>query len=86
MRNMKIRFRIRKGRHKMNNCVSMKTYRGKIIGYILLQFVKAGLILLPPYCYLLFLQGVITNRRLELLIIVILMYILVFVAKAFVSV
>ena len=70
----------------MNSCVSMKTYRSKIIGYILLQFVKAGLILLPPYCYLLFLQEVITNRRLELLIIVILMYILVFVTKAFVSV
>lgn len=70
----------------MNSCVSMKTYRNKIIGYILLQFVKAGLILLPPYCYLLFLQEVITNRKMELLIIVILMYILVFLVKTFVSV
>ena len=70
----------------MNSCVSMKTYRSKIIGYILLQFVKEGLILLPPYCYLLFLQEVITNRKMELLIIVILMYILVFLTKAFVSV
>ena len=70
----------------MNSCISMKAYRGKMILYILLQFVKAGLIMLPPYCYLLFLQEVITNRRLELLVSVILLYPLVFVAKAFVAV
>lgn len=70
----------------MNSCISMKAYRSKMIIYVLLQFVKAGLVMLPPYCYLLFLQEVITKRRLELLGIVILMYILVFVAKAFVSV
>lgn len=70
----------------MNNCISMKAYRTKMIIYILLQFLKAGLLMLSPYCYLLFLREVITNKRVEFLVIVILMYILVFVTKAFVSV
>ena len=70
----------------MNSCISMKAYRGKLIVYVVLQFVKAGLILLPPYCYLLFLNEVITKRRLELIGAVVMMYILVFAAKAFISV
>lgn len=70
----------------MNSCISMKAYRGKLIAYVTLQFVRAGLLLLPPYCYLLFLNEVLTNRRIELLGVVVIMYIFVFVVKAFVSV
>ncbi len=70
----------------MNSCISMKAYRGKLIVYVMLQFVRAGLILLPPYCYLLFLNEVITNRRPELTGVVVMLYILIFAAKAFVSV
>ncbi len=70
----------------MNSCISIKAYRGKLIAYIVLQLVRAGLILLPPYCYLLFLNEVITNRRVELIGFVLMLFILVFAAKAFVSV
>lgn len=70
----------------MNSCISIKEYKGKLIIYVILQLVRAGLMLLPPYCYLLFLNEVITKRKIELLSFVVVMYILVFAAKAFVSV
>jgi len=70
----------------MNNCISMKAYRGKMFIYVVLCFIKSGLLLLPPYCYLFFLNEVITNQRLELIGVVVIMYLLVFAAKAFVSV
>lgn len=54
--------------------------------YIALQFLKSGLLLLPPYCYLLFLNEVITNRRIAWLGGVAALYAAVFAAKALVSV
>lgn len=70
----------------MNSCISIKDYKGKMTCYVLLQFVKAGLLLLPPYCYMLFLEEVIANRRMELLGLVVVLYLVVFAAKALVSV
>lgn len=70
----------------MDSCISMKSYRGKMILYIALQFLKSGLLLLPPYCYLLFLNEVITNRRIAWLGGVVALYAAVFAAKALVSV
>ena len=49
------------------NHITRKGYQGKIVLYILLQFLQTALALLPPYCYLLFLNQVITERRFELL-------------------
>lgn len=70
----------------MDRCISMKAYRGKIFLYVVLGFIKSGLLLLPPYCYLFFLNEVITNRRLELIGAVVILYLLVFAAKAFITV
>lgn len=70
----------------MDSCISVKSYRGKMILYIALQFLKSGLLLLPPYCYLLFLNEVITNRRIAWLGGVVALYAAVFAAKALVSV
>ncbi len=70
----------------MDSCISMKSYRGKILLYIVLQFIKAGLLLLPPYCYLLFLNEVITKKRLGWLWGVVALYVAVFAVKALVSV
>lgn len=70
----------------MDSYISMKSYRGKMILYIALQFLKSGLLLLPPYCYLLFLNEVITNRRIAWLGGVVALYAAVFAAKALVSV
>lgn len=68
------------------NCISVKAYRSKMLGYIMLQLLKYGLVLAPPYCYLLFLNEVITDRNLEKLWLILLLYIAVYLAKAFVSV
>lgn len=68
------------------NCISVKAYRSKMLGYIMLQLLKYGLVLAPPYCYLLFLNEVITDRKLEKLWLILLLYIAVYLAKAFVSV
>lgn len=54
--------------------------------YIILQFLKAGLLLLPPYCYLLFLNQVITDKRIGWLWAVVGLYAAVFAGKALVSV
>ena len=54
--------------------------------YIILQFLKSGLLLLPPYCYMLFLNQVITHKRIEWLWAVAGLYAAVFAAKALVSV
>ncbi len=62
------------------------SYRGKLCIYILLQFLKQGLLLIPPYCYLLFLNEVITERRLERLWLGFSLYLAVFLGKTFVSV
>ncbi len=70
----------------MNRCISMKAYSGKMVIYVALWFIKSGLLLLPPYCYLFFLNEVITNQKPELIGVVVIMYLLVFAAKAFVSV
>lgn len=63
-----------------------KSFRGKLCLYILLQFLKRGLLLVPPYCYLLFLEEVITQGRLELLLPVFALYIGVFLGKTLTSV
>ena len=68
------------------NHITRKGYQGKIVLYILLQFLQTALALLPPYCYLLFLNQVIAERRFELLGFVCLLYLLVFLGKALVSV
>lgn len=70
----------------MDSCITMKAYRGKLILYIVLQFLKSGLLLLPPYCYLLFLNEVITSRKIEWLWGVVALYVAVFALKALVSV
>ncbi len=66
--------------------ISLKPYRGRVILYIVLQFVKSGLVLLPPYFYLLFLNDVITERSIERLWVIMGLYIFVFVAKAMVTI
>ena len=43
------------------NHITRKGYQGKIVLYILLQFLQTALALLPPYCYLLFLNQVIAE-------------------------
>lgn len=65
---------------------SVQFFRGKMLLYILLQFLKQGLLLLPPYCYLLFLNEIITEQRFEKLWMVIGLYAAVYAGKAFVSV
>lgn len=70
----------------MNSCITGKTYKGKLLRYILLQFLQAGLLLLPPYCYLLFLNEVITNKRIGWLWGIVALYVAVFAAKALVTV
>uniref|UniRef100_UPI0040579220 ABC transporter ATP-binding protein n=1 Tax=Acetatifactor sp. TaxID=1872090 RepID=UPI0040579220 len=63
-----------------------KKYGGKMLVYVLLQFIKYGLLLLPPYCYLLFLEEIITARRFEKIWLILGLYILVFLGKSLVSV
>ncbi|HKM34833.1 MAG TPA: ABC transporter ATP-binding protein [Lachnospiraceae bacterium] len=70
----------------MNSCISIKPYKGKMIIYVLLQFVYSGLLLLSPYCYLLFLNEVITKGSMEILWLIVVFYVLIFAAKALVSV
>lgn len=70
----------------MDRYITIKAYRGKLLLYIILRFLKSGLLLLPPYCYLLFLNEVITGKRLTWLWGIVALYVAVFAAKAFVSV
>lgn len=60
---------------------SDRKYRGKIVLYVVLKFAYSGLLLLPPYCYLLFLDEIIIGQRLERLIFILGAYIVVFMAK-----
>lgn len=69
-----------------DKCIAVKEYRGKLFLYIALQFLQSGLLMLPPYCYLLFLNEVITKKRMEWLGGIMALYIAVFAAKALVSV
>lgn len=69
-----------------DNYITIKPYRGKLFLYIALQFLQSGLLLLPPYCYLLFLNEVITGKRLGRLWGIVALYVAVFAAKALVSV
>ena len=62
------------------------SFRGKMLLYILLQFLKQGLLLLPPYCYLLFLSEIITERKFEKIWLIIGLYIAAYMSKAFISV
>lgn len=66
--------------------ISLKPYRGKMILYIVLQFVKSGLMLLPPYIYLLFLNDVIMEQRFERVWLLMGLYMIVFMAKAMVTI
>lgn len=70
----------------MDNRIAQKGYHGKISLYILLQFLQTAFALLPPYCYFLFLNQVITEQNFERLIFVCLLYVLVFLGNALVSV
>lgn len=65
---------------------AVREYRGKIVMYAVLQLLYQGILLLPPYCYLLFLNEIMTAQRFELLWLVVLLFCLVFLAKTFVSV
>lgn len=66
--------------------VKRKGCQGKIILYVLLQFLQSALALLPPYCYLLFLNRVIMEQKYELLFTVLLSYLFVFMGNALTSV
>lgn len=61
-------------------------FQGKIALYILLRFLKQGLALLPPYCYLLFLNEVITKGNFKALWLVVGLYVAVYMSKSFFSV
>lgn len=65
--------------------ITGKKYRGKIALYIFLQFLQTACALLPPYCYLLFLNQVILEEKSELLLYVCLFYVLVFLGDTLVS-
>ncbi len=57
---------------------SVKEYRVKILLYTVLQFLRQGLGLLPPCFYLLFLDEIMTARKLELLGVVMGLYVAAF--------
>ncbi len=61
-------------------------FQGKTVLYILLRFLKQGLLLLPPYCYLLFLNEVITKHNFQILWLILGFYVLIYMLKAFLSV
>lgn len=66
--------------------ISLKPYRGKMILYIMLQFLKSGLMLLTPYFYLIFLNDVVTGQRFDRLWLIFGLYMAVFMAKAVITV
>ncbi len=70
----------------MEHCIIGKNYRGKTILYVVLRFLQTALALLPPFCYLLFLNKVIMERKFEMLTFVCLLYLLVFLGNALMSV
>ena len=70
----------------MDKYVTNKKYRGKMILYVMLQFLQTALALLPPYCYLLFLNQIIMEQKFGRLIAIVMLYILVFMGNALFSV
>lgn len=64
----------------------MEKYRGRVVIYIFLQILKYGLLLLTPYCYLIFLNEVLTQQRFDRLAIVLVLYMCVYLIKTVVSV
>lgn len=70
----------------MDHYVTGKGCRGKTVLYITLQFLQTAFALLPPFCYLLFLNRVILERKFEQLFFVCLLYLIVFLGNTFVSV
>lgn len=70
----------------MNRVILENKYRGKIALYIILKFISNGLLLLPPYCYLLFLEEVITKQRFDRLWIIVVAYITIFFSRVSVNV
>lgn len=70
----------------MNKIIFSPKYRSKAILYIILKFVHSGLLLLPPYCYMVFLDEVIMKQHLDRFVLVFGAYIAVFIAKTVVSV
>lgn len=69
-----------------DNTVPGKKYGGKIALYVFLQFLQTAFALLPPYCYLLFLNRVILEGKSEMLLSVCLLYAAVFLGDTLVSV
>ncbi len=63
-----------------------KGYRGKMALYGILQFLQGALALLPPYCYLLFLNQVILEQKFGMLPFVLLFYILVYAGSTLAAV
>lgn len=70
----------------MNKILTEPKYIGKVVLYIVLKFAHYGLLLLPPYCYLLFLNDVITMQRFDRLWLIVGAYIVIYVAKTAVTV
>lgn len=70
----------------MSKIIFDRKYRGKAILYIILKFANAGLLLLPPYCYMVFLDEVIMKQHLNRLPFVLGAYVAIFLAKTAVSV
>lgn len=65
----------------MSEGIVIQKYSKKIIIYILLKLVHYGLLLLPPYCYLCFLNEVIIGQNYDKLGSIFFLYIIVFGAK-----
>ena len=61
----KSRKKMTERKRMVDKIFSDRKYRGKIVLYVVLKFAYSGLLLLPPYCYLLFLDEIIIGQRLE---------------------
>lgn len=70
----------------MDRYVIRKGRRKKIALYVFLQFLQNAFALLPPYCYLMFLNQIIMEQKFEMLIYVLLLYVIVFMGNTLVSV
>lgn len=70
----------------MNSCIDIKKYRSKMGAYIVILFLKSGLVLSIPYCYLLFLNEIITAHRFEYIWMILLLYVYIYMGKAFLTV
>lgn len=70
----------------MDNLIIGNAYKGKTALYVLLQFLHSAFALLPPYCYLLFLNQIIMEQKFETLIPICLLYLLVYLGNTLLSV